>query len=106
MSDRPKLKNLLAEIRAHIKAGTWLDTTHAVKRQQERHINREDMLYVLETGFHEKRKDAYNNEVKTWNYAMRGKTVDMKEIRVVVSFDSARLLIITVIPVGRGSRRP
>lgn len=54
--------------------------------------------YVLKTGWHEKRKDTYDEiEYKTWNYAIRGKTVDARELRVIVSFAEDGMLIITVI---------
>ncbi len=53
--------------------------------------------YVLKTGWHEKAKDQYDVQNKAWNYAIRGKTVDTRELRVVVSFDEEGLLIITVI---------
>jgi len=49
------------------------------------------------SGWHEKRKDAYSEVFKSWNYAIRGKTIDERELRVVVSFDEDGLLIITVI---------
>lgn len=55
-------------------------------------------MYVLtKSGWHEKRKDSYSEEFKAWNYAIRGSTIDEREIRVIVSFDDSGLLIITVI---------
>lgn len=46
---------------------------------------------------HEKAKDAYQERYKNWNYAIRGKTVDDRELRVVVSFEENGLWIITLI---------
>ncbi len=55
------------------------------------------MRYVLTTGYREAKKDEYKEEHQSWNYAMRGKTVDDRKLRVAVSFDKDDLLIITVI---------
>jgi len=45
----------------------------------------------------EKSKDEFKTEWQTWNYAIRGKTVDGRELRVAVSFDEEDyLLMITV----------
>jgi len=53
---------------------------------------------VLREGFHEKRKDKYEELYKAWSYSIRGKTVDNRRLRIVVSFDSKTgMLIITAI---------
>ncbi len=53
---------------------------------------------VLLTGWHEKRKDTYDQVYMAWNYAVRGKTPQAREMRVIVSFDAVlQLLIVTVI---------
>ena len=71
--------------------------THAVVRGVERNITRMEYEYVLLNGFHEKSKDEYKEQYKSWNYAIRGKTIDKRNLRVAVSFDENDLLIITVI---------
>jgi hypothetical protein len=48
-------------------------------------------------GYHEKKKDKFNNFHHVWNYSVRGKTVDRRELRVIVSFDENGMLIITAI---------
>ena len=58
------------------------------------------MLQVLKSGFHEKRKDKFDESFNAWNYAVRGKTVDTKELRIIVSFDENNMLIITAIDLG------
>lgn len=55
------------------------------------------MLYVIRHGYHEKRKDSFSEEYQGWNYAIRGKTIDRRSLRVVVSFDESGMLIITAI---------
>ena len=34
---------------------------------------------------------------ETWNYSIRGKSVDSENIRIILSFDESDMLIITVI---------
>ena len=60
-------------------------------------ISRPEILYVLKSGRHEKSKDQYQDRYKAWNYAIRGKTIDKRDVRVIVSFDENNMLIITAI---------
>ncbi len=92
-----KLSKLLDRIHDCLRSGDFFDTVHASTRRGERGITRPEMLYVLLHGWHEKGKDEYQKRFDTWNYAVRGKTVDGRELRVVVSFDDSGLLIITAI---------
>ena len=94
----PKHESVLALVREHLDAGTYLDTRHALERRAERQITRPEALYVLRHGRHEKRKDDFKEEYGSWTYAIRGKTVDGRELRICVSFDDeVRMLIITAI---------
>lgn len=94
----PKRLDLLDAVHSALAAGTYLDTVHAVERQQERKITRPEYLYVLKNGFHEKSKDTFDEAYHSWNYAIRGKTVDRRDLRVVVTFEEG-LLIVTVMEV-------
>lgn len=96
-----KITNLLARVRACIEAGTYLDTRHSSARQRERDITRPEILYVLKNGWHEAKKDVYEERYGVWNYAVRGMTLDSKDLRVVVSFDENGMLIITAIDLNR-----
>ena len=92
-----KHNNVMQLISKAIEDGRYLDTRHAFERQSLRKITRPEILYVLRNGFHEKRKDVYRLEFESWNYAIRGKTIDRRNIRIAVSFDESDLLIITAI---------
>jgi hypothetical protein len=102
----PKRNDLLKAVRAAVDAGRYLDMVHARKRQGERQITRPEYEHVLRTGYHEARKDEFKEEHSAWNYAIRGKTVDGRDLRVAISFERVKtgsdetLLIITVIEVG------
>ncbi len=97
----PKVVNLLELVATHIESGKYLDTRHSEARQDQRKITRPELLYVLKHGHHEKRKDRFDDHYKAWNYSIRGKTVDKRDLRVIVSFDPAGMLIITAIEIER-----
>jgi hypothetical protein len=89
---------MMTHIRNCIEQGRYLDTRHALERQVERAINRNEILYVLKNGYHEKKKDKFDELYQAWNYAVRGKTLDRRELRVVISFeDASGMLLITAI---------
>ena len=92
-----KVAKLIEVIAQHLDTGRYLDTVHATQRRNEREITRSEILHVLRHGYHEKSKDTFEEAFNAWNYAVRGKTVDKKELRVIVSFDVAGMLIITAI---------
>lgn len=91
-----KLDQLLERIRECVVSGAYRDTFHAMERKAERSISLPEIIQVLITGRHEKSKDHFEEAFKAWNYAIRGKTLDGAELRVIVSFDEeTTLLIIT-----------
>jgi hypothetical protein len=92
----PKRPNLLADVRAAARNAGLLLSAHARQRMAERGVVLPDILQVLGFGQHEKAKDEFEKRFQSWNYAIRGKTVDGRELRIVVGFDPA-LLVITVI---------
>lgn len=101
MKAPPKIDQLLERIREALDTGRFLDTVHTTQRQTERQITRPEMLYVLRHGWHEKRKDVFDTRYQAWHYAIRGKTVDGRQLRVVVSFEAdTQMLIITAIALG------
>lgn len=102
MNKKPKRpakhSDVLKRVREAINNNQYLDTVHALERQSQRLVSRPEYLYVLrKSGYHEKRKDQFIEAFNAWNYAIRGKTIDERELRVIVSFDPSGLLIITVI---------
>ena len=101
MRSRPKISDLLLRVRRCIELGQYLDTRHASDRRAERSITRPEILYVLRSGWHEKSKDRFQPRFRNWNYSVRGKTIDGRELRVVVSFETSGLLIITAIELGK-----
>jgi hypothetical protein len=97
MDGIPKIGKLLETIRKCLDNGNYLDTRHVFQRQTEREITRPETHYVLRNGFHEAKKDRFDRDYKTWNYAIQGKTLDDRKLRIIVSFDENNMLIITAI---------
>lgn len=95
MRKREKVQHLMSEVRRHLDADRYWSTAHADHRRLQRSILLPDLLYVLRHGYHERAKDRYDEGYSAWNYAVRGKTVDDRELRVIVSFDENGMLIIT-----------
>jgi hypothetical protein len=85
---------LRKEILQHLKSGRYRLTEHAAEEQENGGLDIQDTLRVLKTGTHEKAKTSF--EYSVWKYAIRGKTEDCQEVRVIIAF-SDEMIIITVI---------
>ena len=96
-----KVDHLLALVKDSLQSGEYVFTGHAAERLQQREVSRLEVKQALTSGFHEKKKDMYDDNYKCWNYSIRGKTVDNRDLRIIVSFDSDGMLIITVIDIKR-----
>jgi hypothetical protein len=82
-----KLANVSKKVQEYAKDGRIIDTRHSKIRQGERFVTFPEIIQVLEKGWHEKNKDEWKDEYSTWNYSIRGKTLDGIELRVPVFFD-------------------
>lgn len=95
----PQIAHLRDKVCNCIDHDKYTQTIHALKRESERSIDLPDTLYVLKTGRHEKSKTTFDEIFQTWKYAIRGRTLDNEDIRVVIAFDDEDMLIITVIKI-------
>lgn len=97
---KPKqIDNLSDMIRKCIENETYIQTKHALQREFERSIELSDALYILRHGRHEKNKTTFDEIFQTWKYAIRGRTLENLDIRVIIAFDENGMLIITVMHV-------
>lgn len=82
--------------------GSFLDTIYSNERKIQRGITLQDIEEACRNGFHEKRKDSFNDLHNTWKYAIRGKTdCGERTLRIIVSFEEeSQMLIITAIDLG------
>lgn len=69
---------------------------HFSERSIERDIDLPTVLDVLLNGYEEKRKSSFDEQRNRWKYAIRGKTMDDANIRVIVTIDEDDMIIITV----------
>lgn len=99
MKRPPKHTDLIPKIRSAVVNEDFLLTEHAKARMAQRKVALTDLLYALTTGWHEAVKDEYSEEFRAWRYAVRGRTVDRRELRVAVVLDPD-LMVITVIDLG------
>ena len=98
---RPKMADPLPTIRNLVANGEFDFVSHALARLQQRQVTVPEVVYVLEHGFHERRKDQFKEEYGEWVYAIRGKTLDARKLRVAVAVNIAGALVITVIDLDK-----
>lgn len=92
-----KHKNPLDKAQKCLNSGRFHDTRHAVDQKTARIITLPEVRMIIENGYWEKRKDEYKPEYEAWNYSIRGRTVDGRDLRIIISFENQRLLFITTI---------
>ena len=82
-----KVPDLLSRVNDCLDRGTYRFSQHAIDRRKERFVSLPDIIEILRKGYHEKIKDTWDTIFKSWNYAIRGKTVDQDTCRIIVSFE-------------------
>ena len=98
MGKRPaKLADLIAKVRNAVRTGRYWDTYHVEVENpaRGRAITRLEMRQILETGRPEPARDRFDDGEAAWSYAFRGKTVDGRELRVIVAFHEDRMVIVS-----------
>ncbi len=100
----PQEVNLLKKIRERIANEDFRFSKHALQRKIERSISEQDAIEVLINGYHEKKKTTFDSKFQTWKYAIRGKTEEGLELRVIVALVET-MVIITVIGLTREKPR-
>jgi hypothetical protein len=79
---------------------------HARDWKVERNLDLSDVLYVLKNGYHEKQQTSFDENFHVWKYAVRGKTFEGIDIRIIIAFDGDGMLIITVMHVLKSGEKP
>lgn len=77
-------------------------SAHASERMQERGIIKPEIEQVLRAGHHNKRKDQFNEEHEDWDYAIEGKTIDGRKLRIIVAIIDPNILVVTTIDLDIG----
>ncbi len=91
--------DVLRRVKEHVRNGTYILREHAIEMQEKRRVSLADDLRVLEYGRHESEKDIFEVKNQRWKHAIRGKTINGIDLRVIIAFH-AKLAIITVIRIG------
>lgn len=93
-----KIANVVVLAKNLMLKGAYVISNHAKLRQGERCFTIGDIRNIIDTGYHEKRKDEYKEEYADWNYAIRGKTLDNDQARICIAFaEEKHFVVITVI---------
>jgi Domain of unknown function (DUF4258) len=93
----PKAKNLENITSKAAADGFVLYSKHANERMLQRGIIKPEVEYVLMNGRHEVKKDQFNKLYSTWDYAIKGKTVDGRNLRIIVTLVEPNVLVVTTI---------
>lgn len=91
---------LMKAIKEALDNQSYFFTAHAkVRSKQRKNVDEFQVVRILrsKSKYHEPKKDTYSDDFETWNYSIRGSTVDDEDVRVILSFDESNMLIITVI---------
>jgi hypothetical protein len=97
----PKIEKVMDAVTSALAAGAVRNSEHANARMKERDILTTEVVEVLGCGFHEKKKDEFNELQNTWNYSIRGKTFEGRSIRVAVAIYAPDVLVLTTIDLDR-----
>lgn len=92
-----KIEDVITLAKNLMSKGAYVISNHAKLRQGERCFTIGDIKNIINTGYHEKKKDEYKEEHADWNYAIRGKTLDDEQARICIAFDENCFIVITVI---------
>lgn len=88
-------------VHAAVGSGQLVYSAHANFRMKERGIIKPEVEYVLKGGHHEAKKDQFSIKFGTWDYAIRGKTVDGRSMRIVVAIVRPNFLVVTAIDLDK-----
>lgn len=101
MKRPPKLNNILHNTAESVAKGSILYSKHANERMFKRGIIKPEVEHVLLHGRREAQKDQFNDEHSAWDYAIKGKTVDGRILRIVIALIEPNVLVITTIDLDR-----
>ena len=101
MTKPSKVEDLMEEVSNHVNNGTYVYSHHALERQGQRNVIDPEVEHVLLTGWWDKQNDRRSAEHgDEWTYAIRGRTIDQRRLKIIVAFDEEEppwLVVVTVI---------
>ena len=97
MSRPLKIENLIEVLKEAVEDGHLLYSSHVNDRMAQRNIIKPEVEFVLSNGYHEARKDKFKEEFDSWDYAIKGKTIDGRNLRIIIAIISPNVLVVTAI---------
>ena len=94
---KTKIKNLNLLLKEAVTLGHLLFSEHSLLRLKERKILKTEVEFILKNGFHEKRKDKFNEKFNDWDYSIRGRTLDGRTLRVIIAVIKPNIFVVTAI---------
>lgn len=92
-----KLRNILQVTAQAVREGRLTYSGHANSRMKERDITKPDVERLLTLGQHEARKDQFHQGFDSWDYAIKGQTIDGRSLRVVIALVHPGVCVVTAI---------
>ena len=97
-----KEKDLIRKMKTLLGVNKLRISPHCSKRMNERNILYYEILQALSNGRHDPKRDRFNSAFKSWDYSIKGQTIDGRDLRIgitfeYVSYDSEVILVLTVI---------
>ena len=93
--------DILEKVRTAVEIGHYIILPHARLRSKERRVLPKDIEVALLGGRRIKKRDRLDENFGTWSYAFEGKTIDARDLRVIVLIDDI-LKIVTVVILEEG----
>ena len=96
MIEKHSESEILAMIKTSLDVGHYVILPHARLRCQERKVLPRDIEVVLKKGKRIKSRDRFDPFYHTWSYVFEGKTIEERDLRVVIIIND-KLQIVTVV---------
>lgn len=97
----PKVADVKREATEAEASGLLRFSVHALERMKERNIMAVEVRQVIARGYHEAKKDSFDELHGAWNYALRGKTLEGRNLRIAVAVEAPNVLVITTIDLDK-----
>lgn len=98
--NKKSTEDLFDSIECSLDNADYYFTGHGRQRSRQRKgVSEQQVIKILRSPdkYHEKRKDKFDKQHNSWNYSIRGKSVDGEDIRIAIAFEGEQMLVITVI---------
>ena len=89
-------KEIKVVIKLSLETGNYVLLPHARQRCKERKVLPRDIEFALKNGKRIKARDRFDDSYESWSYTFQGKTIDERDLRIVIIIDD-KLKVVTVV---------